>query len=107
MIPHEKTLVERLKNEPFALLGINTDKDKDEYHKLAAEQGVIWRSSWQGATSGVWPTAWGVNAFPTIYVLDAQGVIRFIGPRGAELDRAVDGLLEELKKSKNAPAAGR
>ena len=107
MIPHEKTLVERLKNEPFALLGINTDKDKDEYRKQALEQGVVWRSSWQGATSGVWPRAWGVSSFPTIYVLDAAGVIRFIGPRDEALDKAVDGLLAELKLGKRAPPVGR
>jgi hypothetical protein len=97
MIPHEKTLVERLKNKPFALIGINTDSDKTEYHKKAEEMGVTWRSSWQGTTSGVLPRAWGVTSYPTIFVLDAKGVIRYIGVRGEAMDKAVDTLLAELE----------
>jgi hypothetical protein len=98
MIPHEKTLVERLKNKPFALIGINTDKDKDEYRKKAAEMGVTWRSSWQGTTAGVLPRAWGITSYPTIFVLDAKGVIRYIGVRGEAMDKAVDTLLAELEE---------
>lgn len=95
MIPHEKALVERLKDKPFALLGINTDTDKDAYRKQALEQGVTWRSAWQGSTKGPLCSEWGIASFPTIYVLDARGTIRFIGLRGAELERAIDKLLEE------------
>ena len=40
MIPHERSLVERMKNEPFALIGINTDKSKDDYRKQAKDLGV-------------------------------------------------------------------
>jgi hypothetical protein len=98
MIPHEKTLVERQKNKPFALIGINTDKDKDEYRAKAKEMGVTWRSSWQGSTGGVLPRAWGITSFPTIFVLDAKGVIRYIGVRGEAMDKAVDVLLAELEE---------
>lgn len=97
MIPHEKTLVERLKNKPFALIGINTDRDKDEYRKKAKEMGVTWRSSWQGSTAGELPRAWGITSYPTIFVLDAKGVIRYIDVRGEELEKAVDVLLAELE----------
>lgn len=105
MIPHEKTLVERLKNEPFALVGINTDGDKDDFKKKAEEQGVVWRSAWQGSTSGPVCTAWGVNSFPTIYVLDGKGVIRYIGVRGEKMDAAVDTLLAEQKSAPKSEKA--
>ena len=29
MFPHERSLVKRLENKPFALIGINSDKDKN------------------------------------------------------------------------------
>ncbi len=105
MIPHEKTLVERLKNEPFALVGINTDGDVAAFKENCKKQGVTWRSSWQGSTSGPLCRAWGVRGFPTIYVLDHRGVIRFQNVRGEEMDRAVDQLLAELKAGqRDAPA---
>jgi len=107
MIPHEKTLVERLKNKPFALIGVNTDKSKDEYRKKAAEMGVSWRSAWQGSTSGPWPLAWGVSSYPTIYLIDHKGVIRYkwTGPPGEKImDAALEKLISAAEKDgKNPP----
>ena len=97
MLPHEKALVERLKNEPFALIGINTDPDKAEYRRQAAANGVTWRSAWDGSTRGPLCTAWGITSFPTVYVLDAKGTIRHSGLRGRDLEAAVDALLLEAK----------
>ncbi|HEB52025.1 MAG TPA: hypothetical protein ENI87_02095 [bacterium] len=99
MIPHERSLVERLKDKPFALIGVNSDADKDYYRAEAKEMGVTWRSFWNGprGTSGPISSKWGVTGWPTIYVLDHKGVIRFIGPRGAKMDAAVDQLLAEME----------
>ena len=49
MIPHERSLVEKYKDRPFAIVGVNTDSSKDEYAKKAAEQKVTWRSAWTGS----------------------------------------------------------
>ena len=110
MIPHEKALVERMKNEPFALVGINTDSDKADYRKQQKEKGVTWRSSWQGSTSGPIPTEWGVQGFPTLYLIDHKGVIRkswLGGPEEKELDELVDKLVAEAKADKGAAPAGK
>lgn len=98
-IPHQKALVERHKDEPFAIVGVNTDEDKDEYKRKLGEYGVTWRSAWQGSTQGEIPTKWGISSYPTILLLDAQHVIRRIDARGEDLARAVDELLAEQKKS--------
>ncbi|MSR74445.1 MAG: hypothetical protein EXS14_03090 [Planctomycetes bacterium] len=101
MIPDEKALVQRLATEPFALIGINTDSDKDVYRKKCIEHGVTWRSSWQGSTRGPIPTLWNVSGYPTIFVLDATGKIRAKDVRGKALDAAVEKLLAEMKAVKN------
>ena len=89
--------MERHKDKPFAILGVNTDGDPDMYRKEAAELGVTWRSVFDGSTRGPVTTAWGVQAFPTVYVLDAKGVIRAKGARGEALDAKVAELLAELE----------
>ena len=33
MFPHERSLVKRLETKPFALIGVNSDKDKDDCKK--------------------------------------------------------------------------
>ena len=96
MLPHEKELVERLKNKPFALIGINTDP-VDTFKNLAGPNGISWRNVLAGKTGGPVVQAYSVRKYPTIYVLDAKGVIRFIDVRGELLDQAVDLLLRELE----------
>lgn len=97
MIPHEKTLVKRLEAEPFILLGVNTDAE-DVYRKKRAEMGVTWPSFFDGGkTGGPIARAWNVSGYPTIYVMDHEGRIRFKGVRGERMDHAVDTLLAEMK----------
>lgn len=102
MIPHERSLVEQMKDKPFALLGINSDADKDYYHSEAKKMGVTWRSFWNGprGTSGPISSKWGVRGWPTIYVLDHKGVIRFQGVRGEKMTQAVEQLLAEMEEGK-------
>jgi len=101
MYPHERSLVKRLAGQPFALLGINSDRDREALKKVMKKQGITWRSFWNGGgTQGPISSAWNVRAWPTIYVLDHKGVIRYKNVRGERMDEAVDTLLAEMKKGK-------
>ena len=49
MIPHERSLVEKWKDKPFALIGVNSDGTNEEeglkkFLEQAKEMGVTWRS---------------------------------------------------------------
>ncbi len=99
MYPHERSLVKRLAAKPFALLGINSDRDRDALKIVQKKEELTWRSWWDGgSTSGPIATHWNVSGWPTTYVLDAQGTIRYKGVRGEKMDEAVDTLLAELEK---------
>ena len=99
MYPHERSLVKRLDGKPFALLGVNSDRSKDELKKVLEKEQITWRSWFDGgSTGGPIATRWNVHGWPTVYVLDAKGVIRYRDVRGEELDKAVDTLLAELEK---------
>ena len=96
MYPHERSLVERLAGKPFALVGINSDP-KDRLRSAMEENNITWRSFWDGgSTGGPIATKWNVSGWPTIYVVDAKGVIRFKNVRGEAMDEAVDALLAEI-----------
>ena len=101
MYPHERSLVKRLENEPFALIGVNSDGDVDALKKVLAKEEITWRSFWDGgSTNGPIATKWNVQGWPTIYVLDHEGRIRFKNVRGEAMDEAVDELLAEMKQAK-------
>jgi hypothetical protein len=100
MYPHERSLVNRLENKPFALLGINSDTDRQDLKAVLKKEQITWRSWWDGGnTEGPIATAWCVDGWPTIYVLDQRGVIRGKHLRGKDLDRLVDELLAEMEGS--------
>ena len=47
-MPHLRALVERLKDEPFALIGVNTGESEEAYRKGVEDYGVSWTCAWQG-----------------------------------------------------------
>ena len=102
MYPHERSLVKRLENRPFALIGVNSDVDKDKLKVALKAESITWRSFWNGprGTQGPIAEAWHVRGWPTIYVLDGAGVIRYRDVRGDDMDRAVDQLLKEQQAGK-------
>jgi hypothetical protein len=99
MYPHERSLVKQLSDKPFALIGVNSDKDLDSIREIVKEKNITWRSFWNGpeGTSGPISTAWNVSGWPTIYVLDGEGKIRFKNVRGEAMDKALETLFAEMK----------
>ena len=97
MYPHERSLVSRLKHAPFALVGVNSDPSQ-AYREAIERENITWPSFWDGgSTRGPIATKWGVRGWPTIYVLDHQGIIRARNRREKALDDVVDRLLAEMR----------
>jgi len=100
MYPHERSLVKRLADQPFALLGVNSDTDREKLKETMREEEITWRSFWNGgSTNGPISTRWNVTGWPTIYVIDAKGIIRHRDVRGDALDAAIDALLAEAQEA--------
>jgi hypothetical protein len=103
MYPHERSLVKRLQDKPFALIGINSDSDREAIKKVLEKEHITWRSWWNGGSpSGGIAQKWNVHGWPTIYVLDTKGVIRYKNVREKAMDNAVDALLKESEKQTKA-----
>jgi thiol-disulfide isomerase/thioredoxin len=96
MIPHEREMVERLKEQPFALVSISGDEKKETLTDFLAKEKMPWTHWWNGSQGGVLEE-WDVRHYPTIYILDVQGVIRHKELHGEELEKAVNSLLKEAK----------
>lgn len=97
MYPHERSLVNRLQDKPFVLLGINSDDNREELKKAMQKEKITWRSWWDGGgMNGPIATTWRIAGWPTTYVLDAKGVIRSKNVQGKTMDKAVEGLLKEM-----------
>jgi len=107
MLPHEREMVARLKDKPFTLLGINSDESRSALKKTVSEQQITWPNIHDGSPgTGAIANRWNVHSWPTIYVLDHDGVIRHRDLRDAELEAAVVELLKKVPSTAR-PGDGR
>lgn len=100
LIPHARELAEKMKDKPFVLLGVNSDRDRERVKQFVKERNVTWRSWWNGGSpAGPISAKYGVQGWPTLYLIDDQGIIRarWIGaPPKEELERAVQDLVAKV-----------
>ena len=99
MIPHERELVKKLEGKPFALVSISCDDEKETLTKFLEKEKMPWTHWWNSGQGGVLDK-WNVKYFPTIYVIDPKGTIRFKNVHDKELEEAIDTLVKETDAPK-------
>ena len=97
MFDHERSLVNDMEEagEPFALIGVNFNDELEDVQAAVKEKGLNWRSFFCGDDSTI-VEDYGVQGFPTIVIIDAEGVVRSVAH--GEQDDVIHELLAEIKK---------
>ncbi len=79
LYPAQRDLVARLRDRPFALLGINNHDRRDVLKQEIARGEITWRC-WYDSDKldapGPITARWNVRGYPTFLLLDHKGVIR-------------------------------
>lgn len=100
MYPHERSLVEEMKDKPFALIGVNSDQTVERAKKAIADNNLNWRSFQnkpEGAERAI-ADDWSVRGWPTIVILDAERRIHYRGHSGEEATKVAKELVEKMQK---------
>ncbi len=98
--PYQRLLLEIMSDRPVVLLGVNSDTDRKEAIKVKEAERLDYRSWWAGwdaegdPRSGPIPKKWNVVGWPTIYIIDQEGVIRYRNLREEKVITAVKELLK-------------
>ena len=89
--------MQQFAGQEFTYVGVNSDKDRLMAARRAKEEGLRWVNVWNGpkGTRGPLAESWGVNIWPSTFLLDRSGRIRFRSLRGAELVKKIELLLAE------------
>jgi peroxiredoxin len=95
--PQERELLSRLKDRPFVILSVNTDPEQETLRKSIRDGEITWRCWWDGGQGGPISSRWNILSFPTVFVIDAKGLIRAIGTHGKELEQTLERLVEEAQ----------
>jgi peroxiredoxin len=96
MIPHERNLVERHRDKPFVMIGVNNDQNPDKAKEITAAQQMTWPVLRTDRLDGALNRLYGVSGIPSVFVIDAEGILRYAQVRGPSLDSAVATLLAEM-----------
>jgi peroxiredoxin len=96
--PYERFLLDRYANWPLAILGVETGSNRDAARQAQANDPRSTRAWWDapraGQANGPIASAWNVIGWPANYVIDGDGVIRFVDVRDEDLLKAVRQLVE-------------
>lgn len=104
--PYQRAMLDIFDEDEVALLGVNSDARLETIQQAKEDEALDYRTWWDGhsqpdaetvAAEGPIATEWGVRGWPTIYVIDDKGVIRFVNKRGGALIDAVDQLLRDQR----------
>lgn len=97
-MPHLKSLVERHKDDAFALIGINTGDEPKAFREGVKKFGVSWISAYQGMEMSPISELYKVTGYPTYIVLDTDGTIAYRGHSRDAIDPVVKKLIANAKK---------
>lgn len=102
MIPHEREMFEKLAKKQFVILGVNVDDKKETLKEFMDNEKMPWAHWWEGP-EGPLAKTFKVRGYPTLYLIDAKGVIRkkWLGSPGNKvLDKAVEELVGDVAEKK-------
>jgi thiol-disulfide isomerase/thioredoxin len=100
--PEEKALLKAYEGRPFVILGINADPSREKLVKTQQDAELPWRS-WYDGPNGPIASRLGVRAFPTVYLIDHLGRIRFHSEgmppyRVTALEKKLEELVQEAEQ---------
>lgn len=103
MYPNLRKLTSSLEAEPFAVLAVMGDKEIDTVIQDTKSGDIRWRT-WFDGDSGPIATAWNVHSWPTVFLIDHNGVIvqRDPGRSYETLRKLIDKLLAAQKADPQA-----
>lgn len=94
----EQELNLKLADAPFVLLGVNSDRKLETARTAVENEGLSWRHYWNGpkGTAGPISEQWNVEGWPTFYLIDADGVIRYKEIGAVDIEAGIQTLMAEL-----------
>jgi len=91
-LPNVKGVYETYHDKGFEIVGISLDRSRDTLTDFIAEEDIPWPNLLDSAQETSLADRFGVTAIPTMFLLDREGKIVAMNPRGPELEKEVSAL---------------
>jgi len=97
MLPHEREMAKKYADKPFTLLGVNSDQSRSALKSTMEKEKITWPNIWgDSPAKNQIARAWEVTGWPTLFVLDHEGVVRHKNLRGEALEKAIEELIAKV-----------
>lgn len=98
MYSTEQEINLEMADTPFVLLGVNSDRKLETAKNAVEDEGLSWRHFWNGpkGTAGPISEQWNVEGWPTFYLIDGNGIIRYKQVSGKAIETGIEKLMAEL-----------
>ncbi len=92
-IPNVKKTYETYKDQKFQIIGISLDRSKEPLEAYIEKEALSWLHYWDNTRKV--SRLYEVQAIPSTFLIDGEGVIRRTNLRGHALEHAVEELVKE------------
>ena len=84
-LPRVKATYDRFHSQGFEVIGIDSDREKDQLERYLKKHALPWPQFFDGkASENKWSTAFGIDGIPHMFLVDKQGVLRFDNVRASD-----------------------
>lgn len=92
-VPKVKEMLGKYGKEGLVFIGVHSDPNETKMKEAVKELGMNWPTLFDGPKTMF--KAFGADSYPDYYIIDRKGVLRFADIANAEVERAVQVLLDE------------
>jgi thiol-disulfide isomerase/thioredoxin len=108
-LPHIRSIARKFQGQPLTILSISLDSDNAKWKDFVEKNEMTWLQYRDGGFSGKMAKLFNVNAIPSTFSIDADGVLedQHVGDADIEgkLKKMIAHAVEEQSKKPSAPPA--
>lgn len=93
-LPNMKATYDKFHEQGFEIIGISADRNRAALEGVLDESEIAWPNLYDREQDGSLVEQFNIQAFPTLLLLDRDGVVVAKNPRGPELEKAVAAQME-------------
>ncbi|MDB6019054.1 MAG: resA 1 [Pedosphaera sp.] len=101
-IPHVRGVYDKCHTNGFEIIGVSFDDDRNALLSMVQQQSMVWPQSFESSRNQIGEQL-GIHHFPSMWLVDKQGVVRYISA-GANMEEKVNTLLKEKFDPARRPA---
>ena len=94
-LPNVKNTYNKYHDDGFEIIGISLDKDRERMENFIQKNDMPWPQYFDGkGWKNEIAVRFDIHSIPSTFLLDREGIVRYVNLRGSALERAVADMIE-------------